>query len=159
MKTIFNRHGRLLQTADYRVSTFGDPTKSTFKKEVDSHGIHHAFTVQAGQSVKKGQPVELHTNGTVRPVTSATFQTTCIGIALMDRAAGEEVTVATFGHSIIRAKAKTALNAGPVFYDSYDGTLNLLVYDDTSVTAANIAGWSLESAAAADEEILVLQRH
>ncbi len=140
-------------------STLGTPTVSTFLLEVNSHNVHLEFVVKTGVTIKKGMPVELHTNGEVQIVTPSTYETTCIGIALQDRAAGEKVTVATFGHCVIAGEAKTAMNAGPVLYDTYNGTTAKLSYDDTSVTAANQAGWSLDAATTALDEIRVLVRH
>lgn len=136
-------------------STLGSVSKTTFMNQ-ESHKLCLEFTVQAGQSVKAGQVVELHTDGTVRPVTTATGATTGIGVALSDRAAGEKVTICTRGYMVVVAAAKTPMNAGPVIYDSYDGTNLVNLYDDTSVTAANIVGWSLNAATNANDEILVL---
>lgn len=140
-------------------STLGTVTPNVFLLEVNSSNPHFEFTVKAATSIKKGQPVELFTDGTIQPVTTATYQTTCIGIALQDRVAGDLCTVALFGHSIINAEAKTAMTPGPVFYDSFNGTSLKLVYDDTSVTAANQAGWSIDTASAVGASIRVIQRH
>lgn len=136
-------------------STVGSTTKTIFLHQ-QSHKLSIEFTVKAGTSVKAGMPVELHTDGTVAPVTTATAATTGIGIALTDRAAGEKVTVLTRGFVTVQAWAKTPMNAGPVIWDSYDGTNLVNLYDDTAVTATNIAGWALNAAASANDPITVL---
>lgn len=140
------------------MNTLGSSTKSVFHKEIPGDEIHHEFEVAAGQTIKQGMPVELAADGKVQPVTAATYQTTCIGIALQDRNAGELVTVGTYGHCIVNAEAKTPLSAGPVKWDQYNSVTGNLSYDDTSVTAANLAGWALNAAAAAGDEILVLTK-
>jgi hypothetical protein len=140
-------------------ATLGSVTKSVFVNEIESHKLHLEFVVEAGQSVKAGMPVELTATGTVKPVTSATAATTGIGICLQDRAAGEKVTVGVRGYAVENGEAKTALTPGPVFWDSYNATTSLNVWDDTSVTAANIAGWCLDVAATAADPIRVLVKN
>ena len=136
-------------------ATLGSTTKNIFLNQ-ESHKLSLEFTVKAGSAVKAGMVVELHTDGTVQPVTTATAATTGIGVALTNRDAGEKVTVVTRGYMVVEAWAKTAMDAGPVIWDSYDGTNEVNLYDDTSVTAANISGWALNAATSANDAILVL---
>ena len=136
--------------------TAGTPTKSTFLNEVDGNELHLEFEVAASTTVYPGQPVAMNSTGKVVPVTAASHDLNCIGIAMQQRTAGQLVTVATRGVCLIQAEAKTDMSPGPVLYDAYNATSGLLSFDDTSVTVANQAGWSLDTAAAAEDEIRVL---
>jgi len=96
---------------------------------------------------KKGMPMIFKTDGTVEPAGQDPNPFTVIGMSVHDHNAGELITVMCKGHAIIWAESQTdALVPGPVLYDSWNYTSGFGEYDDASVTAANIAGWAIDTA-------------
>ena len=120
------------------------PKTPIFKSE--SHKLHDAYEVKAGNSVKTGQPVKLDPTGTIVPAGAAETNVNIIGIAIMDGAAGDTVTVMTKGYAIIWCEAEGAVVAGPVKTGTGMGTTYLQVTDDT-VGDANAFGWCLDAVA------------
>jgi len=121
-------------------------------------GASQAATATATDfnKVYPGVPVELTADGKVQPLTVATASTTKIGTALHLAGAGEMVTVAMDGAAIIFAEADAALNAGPVKWESFNTETERNRYNDTSITATNQTGWSIDVAEAEGDEIRVV---
>ena len=110
------------------------------------------------KKVKKGMPVEINAlSGKIQPVTVATHDLTCVGIAVHDAVEGELCTVALRGYTIIYARSASAMTFGaPVKFDSYDSVNSYNKVEDGSVTVANQMGWAIDEATAADETIRVI---
>jgi hypothetical protein len=104
-------------------NTLGTVTKSVFEHLPEAHKLHLEFTVAAGQTVRRGDPVVLATNGTVQPAASAAPAFSVIGVPLQDGAAGKFVTVAMKGYAVVNAEAAAvSLNAGAVQLGAWNGT-------------------------------------
>lgn len=140
------------------LTAFGDETKSIFLNDIESHKLHLAFVVAAATTIKKGFPVKLNATGQiVNAIGDGTDAHLIIGYSIQDAIAGDYCTVGVRGYAVVYARAKTALTPGPVFYAGPDVVeTEYSMYDDTSVTAANMNGWSLDVAAALHDEIRVL---
>lgn len=107
-------------------------------------------------TIKKGMPVKLTTDGELEPAADGENPINIIGYSLHNGFGGEVVTVAMKAYAIVFAEAYAAShNAGPVVYKSTSSTTNRQIYDDASVTYANIAGWSLDAQASANGTIRV----
>lgn len=108
------------------------------------------------KKIYPGMPVELNaTSGKIQPATAATASTTHIGIALHTAVEGQLCTVAMHAKCIIYARSADALAYGPVAYSSYDAVNLYNKVTDTSVTATNIIGWTLDTTTGADETVRV----
>ena len=141
------------------MNTLGDVTKSIFLNEVEAHKLHLEFEVESTKTVKVGQLVELvPATEKIQPLTGDA-NLAAIGISIHDSAAGEMATVAMKGMAVIKGLSAGALNAGPVKWDSYDGTEKMNVFNQTTVTSVNTYGWSLTKTTGAGEEILVVVKH
>lgn len=155
--------------------TIGDTTKTLFLVGPEAHKLHLEFEVNTGATIEKGQLVILATNGKIAPAGTAAAEHTVIGVALHSGTAGELVTVATRGYSVIFAEAKSALNAGPV--ETYTGagtnypqrvnaaastTYYVAATSGGAVTTAftpnpvDMIGWSLDVAGDAGDVVRVL---
>lgn len=138
------------------LTAFGGPTKSIFLNEAESHKLHLAFTVANGQTVKKGQPVKLNADGLILPcATDGSEAKAMIGYSIQNAAAGEECTIAVKGYAVIYAMSAASQNAGMVSYNGVNGTDGNYTNYATSV-AANMNGWSMDKATAANQLIRVI---
>jgi len=108
------------------------------------------LTFTAGAAISKGDPVYLTGDGEVSPATS---DQPCIGVALNNASAGEEVSVCVFG--IVKVVAGEAISAGAKVKgaDSSKRVLALVVGTDSETL---VLGTALTSASAAGDEIFVL---
>jgi len=104
-------------------------------------------TVTTTNSIYKGQPVQLETDGTIRPVVAGDYRYKNIGFSMHDGVDGELVTVMMKAFAIIFMESATAsLVAGPIkiHANGYNTTTEYLEVDDDSVTTANMLGWALD---------------
>ena len=146
------------------ITILGSKTKTVFLKGIENHKLHHEFEVAANNTIKKGQPVFLDTDGMVCVALAAngggegapaTPANNIIGWSIHNGEAGEMVTIGMKAFGIVWAMPNTALNAGPVQYgglNDEDPTYNSFA---TAADAASTIGWALDKAAAADELIRV----
>lgn len=146
------------------LTTLGSKTQTIFLKGIENHKLHHEFEVAEGETISKGQPVYLNTDGEVCAAKKAgeggegdpaTPANAIIGWSIHNGSEGEVVTVGMKAFGIVWAMPNAALNAGPVEYDGMndeDPTFNSFVV----ATGANTTiGWALDKASAADELIRV----
>lgn len=104
-------------------ATLGDVTKNVFEHTPEAHKLHIEFVVQTGQTVHKGDPVVLHTDGTVKAAATADPAYKIIGVSIHDGAADERVTVAMKGYCVVIGEAAAAsFNAGPCKLGAWNGT-------------------------------------
>lgn len=99
--------------------------------------------------IKTGMPVEIDsTDGEVKPVTAASHDLNCIGMALKDADAGEMVAIQARGTAIIFVQANGAIVAGaPVKYSGYDTATGYNKASSDTVAVASQWGWAIEAAA------------
>ena len=136
--------------------TFGDPTTNRIWEKSQAHKITYEFTVKTGSTVKKGQPVKLHTDGTITPLVAGDSQSLIIGTALHDAVAGARSTVVLRANAIVVAIADGDTLAAPVTYTGQDSTTNKPKYSDAGVTADTTHGWSLESVLTGQEMLVAI---
>ena len=139
------------------LTVMGDQTKTIFLKGVEAHKLHHEFTVGSGNTViKKGQPVVLNNDGTVKPAVAGEKGFKVIGISLHNGKAGELVTIAMKAYGVLYAMPKAALVAGPVKYDGLNTTdADYTSYAAASADGSDLVGWALDQADGADDLIRV----
>lgn len=139
-----------------QMTAFGGKTKTIFLNEAESHKLHLAFTVATGQTVKKGQPVILNTDGEILPpgTVDGTLNPQIIGYSVQNAAAGEECTIAMRAYCVIFAQASAVQNAGLVSYNGIGTDTDYTKYA-TEATAAESNGWSLDKATAIGQMIRV----
>lgn len=90
---------------------FGDATGKAVVFKSESHKLHHSLPVKTGETVKKGQPVVLNTDGTIQGFKTGNSLSMIIGYAVTDSANPAyqsskqygvvEVTVALKGYGIL----------------------------------------------------------
>jgi hypothetical protein len=127
----------------------GETTRTLFLK-TESHKLHEEFEVRAANTVKPGQLLALHTDGTVYPAAAGANESVVIGYALQPAAAGELVTVSCRGYGIAFGYAHGAgITAGPVKAaaaavnaDGYSGYANI-----GGAEQALTVGWAIDSGA------------
>lgn len=127
----------------------GEQPRTIFLKGIESHKLHQEFEVSDGATVKKGQPVILHTDGTVKPAPADADVYTIIGYSIHNGGAGDLVTVGMKAFTIVFASSNAAINAGPVQYKGLHATLaggNFYNQFANSSTAAKVIGWALDKA-------------
>lgn len=102
------------------ITIMGAKTPRTVIYKSESHKLHQAFNVKANETIYKGQPVKLGTDGTISKYTGTGIY---LGIAVTDstypaygaqRDFPVEVTVAVSGHMIINTVAFAAITPGYV---------------------------------------------
>lgn len=135
------------------MNTTGSETVSRIEKEFDSHALHHSFIV-SGAAVKVGQPLKLATNGTVVALTAGDTLDKVVGHSVHDGAIGDRVTLAMRARAITHSLSDAALNPGPVKFNAIDTVSGKTKYVTTAV-AAEVHGYSLTVAGAANIKILV----
>lgn len=138
------------------LTSFGEKTKTVYLNGIEAHKLHLEFNVGTGSTVKKGQPVVLNSDGTVRPIagTAGADAAAIIGYSVHDGAAGELITVGMRAFAVVYAEAGAALNAGMVMAIATAPTDPMYVrYTQGAATTMN--GWALDDAAAAGELIRV----
>ena len=140
------------------LTALGTPSKTVFLNDPDSHGLHIAFDVKAGDIIKKGMPVKLTGDDEIGVVIGdGTDNHAIIGYAIQNGVGGDQVTVAVRGYAVVWAASKTANAVGPVFYTGLDSVDPLYSnYEDTGVSAANTNGWAIDSSVTAHEMIRVI---
>ena len=116
--------------------------------KTESHKLHHEFTVKAGSSIKKGQPVKLHTDGTIEPLGVGVEEHISLGYALFSAEENEYVTIVMRGYAILFVQAFDAFDAGPVKYKDFGtGTIDSLPNYIGATDSSDSQGWALEAAA------------
>lgn len=139
-------------------TAIGQQTKTIFLNEAESHKLHLAFTVAAGQTVKKGQPVKLNNAGEIlTPALDGSENHLIIGYSIMNTAAGEECTIAMRAYAVVFAVSAASQNAGPVSFNGFGTDTDYTKYGAES-TPAEVGGWALDSATAAQQLIRVALR-
>jgi len=140
------------------LTAFGGKSKTIFLNEAESHKLHLAFSVAAGQTVKRGQPMKMAADGTITPlVGDGTDAHKIVGYSIHNGVAGDEVTLACKGFAVVFATAETALTPGPVWYSGQDSVdADYSMYDDTAATAANMNGIAIDAATALHDVIRVI---
>lgn len=138
------------------LTKFGEKSKTVFLNDVEAHKLHLEFEVGTGATVKKGQPVVLNNDGTVRPIagTAGADNVALIGYSIHDGAAGEMITVGMRAYAVTYAEAAGVQNAGMVFAVATAPTDPTYVRWATAA-AATMHGWALDDAAAAGDLIRV----
>lgn len=137
-------------------ATLGTQTpEAIFAKGPESHKLHIDFEVRASNEVYLGQMVAIHTDGTVFALAADSDEHACVGVAVHNASAGEQVTVATRGYAVVRGQSQAALSPGPVQAKSFDST-NKVNEFATSTGVGKTIGWSLDEATAANQTIRVL---
>ena len=99
-------------------------------------------------TVYKGQPIQLQSDGTIEPVINGNYAYKMLGVAIHDGVGGELVTVMMKPFAIVVMECATdSLSAGPVVIHSngYNTDTGYVEVDDASVTAANQVGWALDT--------------
>ena len=136
-------------------TNLGTENGATFLKEVESHKLHQEFEVNAGASIKKGQPVKLSGAGEkIEQAGVGEANINIIGYAVHDGEAGDLVTIGMRAYAIIWAEAESAMVAGPVKYDHYEVPTEAHRFEDGAV-AADHTGWALDDAVAIGDQIRV----
>lgn len=144
---------------------WGDKTPRAVVYKSESHKLHQAFNVKAGETIVAGSPVCIEADGTISAFKVAN-KVSYIGIAITDsvnpaykesRNAGPiEVTVAVTGYIVVNAVAKAALNAGVVTPTGVlDSTKRFAEYE-TVADATSAQFIALNQATEAGELIQVL---
>lgn len=150
--------------ADFRKVGYNTPRAAIFKSE--SHKLHQAFPVKAGESVIQGQPVVLNTDGTIQGFKSTDAVKNIIGWAVTDsinpaykeskQQGSIEVTVMVRGYAIIWGVSKGILTTGPVKPTGLKDDDNTYAeYEADSTTAAPIA-YNLTPASATGDLVQIL---
>ena len=134
-------------------NTLGSETTSIFLKGPDNHQLFQDFEVDADGAIKKGQLLKLTATGTAIKLSAAESSEVIIGVAMMDTAVGDMVTVCTKAMTIVAAEANAALNPGPVEYVGQHNDKNLVA---TATSAAKTIGWSLEVATTQYDEVMLM---
>ena len=156
------------------LTAFGGETHTIFLKGVEAHKLHHEFTVAEaiGSAIKRGQPVVLTADGTVKPAAAGEKAHNIIGVSIHNGKPKELVTIAMKAYGVVYAMPNQALDAGPVSYDGLntsqtdpagpgfntatDGTTGIYSsYATASTDGSDIAGWALDKAEDANELIRV----
>ena len=102
----------------------GVPTPQAVIYKSESHKLHQAFPVKAGQTIVQGQPVQLNEDGTVQGYFGKKESQSgyYLGIAVTDSVnpayppteAGSEVTVMVKGFAVVYGLSNGTIKAGPV---------------------------------------------
>lgn len=112
------------------------PQAVIYKSE--SHKLHQAFTVKAGDTIIQGQPVMLNADGTISPYVGTGIY---LGIAITDSVypayPGDEVTVMVQGFAVVYGVATAAVTAGYVTPSAPDEDSLYTNYTNTSASAAS----------------------
>lgn len=140
------------------MNSLGNKTRTVILNH-ESHKLHLEFT--ASNDIKKGQPVKLHTDGTVRAYVLADAGTTPIlGFSLHDAANTETCTVMCKGSLVLMGVAEAAIaSTGMCKFSSFYSGSNGESYNrvtTASTTISNYGGWVLDTAAAQNDEVRIL---
>lgn len=157
------------------MDTLGTPAKSFI---VADNGRQMNVELAASSAILKGQPVKLHTDGTLKPWIGGTDkQALMIGISTIEVSAAQisaglsypYVPVAlSKGYAIVRGVTKHTLsgtlNAGPVTClgaSAVSGLTDRCVYDVCTDTTnyTDMCGWLLSPTTGIDTECTVLIRN
>lgn len=133
-----------------------DKARTIFLKH-ESHKLHQEF--EASDDIEVGQPVKLHTDGTIRAYTAADNGTTpIVGYALHKAVSGQLVTVVAKAHLVLYVVSNAAIaSTGMGRYDSlFTGTSGEKYNKVQTATIANYEGWILDTASAADKVVRYL---
>ena len=138
------------------LTKLGGKSQTIYLNDVESHKLHLEFEVGTGSTVKKGSPVVLNNDGTVRPITGTTGadNTAIIGYSIHDGKAGELITVGMRAYAVVYAEAAAAQNAGMVFAVNTAPT-DAIYTRWATAAASTMHGWALDDAAAAGDIIRV----
>lgn len=110
-----------------QLTLFGERTPRAVIYKSESHKLHQAFNVKAGEKIVQGMPVALNEDGLIEPYTESTQ--VYIGVAVTDnvnpayqpqRNFPVEVTVAMEGYMICNWVSNGSIEAG---YVTPDGKL------------------------------------
>lgn len=155
------------------LTKFGEVTKTLFLKGIEMHKLHHEFEVGEGSVVKKGQPVVLNSDGTVKPAAVKEPRRNIIGYSIHNGEEEEYVTVGMKAFGIVWATPKAPLEAGPVAYDgmapvipattpptttmysSFVAASTFVTDPDTANVEDDMVGWALDEAVSANDLIRV----
>lgn len=132
-----------------------DKARTIFLKH-ESHKLHQEF--EASDAIEYGQPVKLHTDGTVRAYTAADNGTeSIIGYSLHKAVTGQMVTISARGYLVLYCVSKAAGTTGMARYDSvFTGTSGEKYNKIQTANLATHEGWVLDTASAADEVVRFL---
>lgn len=136
------------------LTQFGEVTRTLILKH-ESHKLHHEF--EASEAIKKGQPVVLNSDGTVKPAGTAAAANTVVGYSMHTaREAGDLVTIMMKPFLIVFAQPNAALVAGPVAYDGQNtAEPDFASFAAVAAGAATAVGFALDEATAANDVIRV----
>lgn len=105
-----------------QLTLFGERTPRAVIYKSESHKLHQAFNVKAGEKIVQGMPVALNEDGLISPCTDPSTQV-YLGVAVTDnvnpayqpqRNFPVEVTVAVEGYMICNWVSNGAIEAGYV---------------------------------------------
>ena len=103
-----------------QLTLFGERTPRAVIYKSESHKLHQAFNVKAGEKIVQGMPVALNEDGLIYPCTDPSTQV-YLGVAVTDNVNPAyqpqgnfpvEVTVAVQGYMILNWVAKETLDCG-----------------------------------------------
>jgi hypothetical protein len=139
------------------LTKFGGKSKTIYLNDVEAHKLHLEFEVGAAVTVKKGQPVVLNSDGTIRPVNAAlgADAAAIIGYSIHNGEVGELVTVGMRAFAVVYAEAGAVnQNAGIVFATNVAPTDPDMVRW-VSAAAGTMHGWALDQSVAVGDIIRV----
>lgn len=128
--------------------SLGSTTKHIFEQGPEAHKLHVEF--EAHEALKKGQLVTLNSDGEAAAAAADAPQHTILGIAIMDAATGEMVTIATRGYAVVMGEAAAnSLTPGVVESGGFNGTSGYMEYAavsgaDAAAQSVLAIGWALE---------------
>lgn len=146
-----------------QLTLFGERTPRAVIYKSESHKLHQAFNVKAGEKIVQGMPVALNKEGLIYPCTDVDTQV-YLGVAVTDdvnpayqpqRNFPVEVTVAMEGYMICNWVSNGDIDAG---YVTPDGTLlnDRFVKANQATQATSSPFIALNPAEEANEVIQVL---
>lgn len=100
----------------------GGVTKNIFRYGPEVHKLHLEFTVKAGETIHRGQPVKLNADGTISVVDPTDAELVFIGVSIHEggSAYGKDfVVVAMRAYAVVDAVAKGVVPAGAVGYAGF----------------------------------------
>ena len=140
----------------------GNKTQHAVIYKNESHKLHQAFTVKAGETIVQGMPVALSKDGLIPYKDGVDDGVIYIGIAMTDSQfpayPGEEVTVAVKGFAIVYgvSEGELAMGDGVVPTGELDETGTYVKYKKAEILADHFILAVLNSTSGADELIQVL---
>jgi hypothetical protein len=133
--------------------SLGSVTK-TIIEHIEAHKLNLEF--EANGDIVAGDLVALEAAGTVVAGTNSADEHSVIGIALMDAADGDMVTVSMRGFALVVGESEAGgVDCGPVELGSFNATTGLREYLASSAVAKTV-GWNIVQTLADGDELKVV---